>query len=340
MIPADLLFKALADPTRQRILQVLSLYDLSVTELVEVLDVPQSTVSRHLKVLRDAQLLNSHRHGTTTHYSACPPRPQMAGVAKSGEAPNHGGNNGGMANTAAVLRDRLLEWAGQEQLEPSVLQRLELTKRRREDGAAGDFFDVLGARWDQLRTESFGDAFYLEALTTLLPQTWTVADIGTGTGYLLPLLSSRFENVVAIEPAGRMLETARYRVSSAKLTNVEFRDGGLDRLPLSDDEVDLAIAALVLHHVEEPSSAIAELWRCIKPGGRLLVIEQDEHDHTDFQEKMGDRWRGFKAQTLMGWLSAAGFSEPQSSTLRIGRPVPRNGHHAPELICLVAGKPG
>src|SRR5687768_15348398 len=129
----DLLFKALADTTRQRLLCVLATHELSVSELVEVLDQPQSTISRHLKILRDADLLLDRREGATVWYAARPV------AEKNGEGKPH---VGGMA-----IREQLLEWAQQERLEPGIKQRLNRVLRRRKLDAS-DFFETLGRRWD------------------------------------------------------------------------------------------------------------------------------------------------------------------------------------------------
>src|SRR6185503_14640817 len=104
---------------------------------------------------------------------------------------------------------------------------------------------------------------------TLLPRPWTVADIGTGTGWLLPVLAGHFRRVLSVDPAPAMLACARQRVLERGATNVEFQHGDLGRLPIGDAACDLAIACLVLHHVEVPAAALAELYRVVRPGGRV-----------------------------------------------------------------------
>ena len=267
MMNAELLFKALADGTRQRLVQVLSKHELSVSELVEVLDQPQSTISRHLKVLHEAGLLVDRRFGTTVLYAARTPAHVHVGGAGGGRA---GGKNGtGGARGATGLRDRLLDWVGQERLGEAMRDRLERVMRRRRVGKA-DFFEAVGARWDQLRIEAFGEVFHFEALISLLPAEWTVADIGTGTGYLLGVLAGHFRKVIAVDPARSMLEAARNRPEVKPARNVSFRQGSLADLPLQDGEVDLAIASLVLQHVDRPATALGELRRCLRGGGKVI----------------------------------------------------------------------
>jgi ubiquinone/menaquinone biosynthesis C-methylase UbiE/DNA-binding transcriptional ArsR family regulator len=328
MARAGLMLKAMADPTRQRLLRVLSCNELTVSELVEVLDQPQSTVSRHLGVLRESGLLADRRFGSSVRYAALPPNP----VPPQGQA---GGNGHNESGHVAALRDRLLDWAGQTELDEATCGRLAAVLSRRRTQADG-FFDVVGARWDQLRIEAFGQAFHLEALTALLPAEWVVADIGTGTGYLLGVLASRFRKVIAVDPAEAMLAVARHRAEVKAARNVEFRQGSLEELPIAPAEVDLAIASLVLHHVEQPTDALAELARCLRPGGWLLVIEQEPHAFAEFHERMGDRWWGFEPAALADQARAAGFGAVTTRPLVSARPANGKTIDAPALFALTA----
>lgn len=331
MATTELLFKAMADSTRQRILQVLAAEELSVTELVEVLEQPQSTISRHLKTLRDAGLVVERRYGTTVMHSTWPlsPEPPDAG------SPSNGGDGHDGGGVVPSLRNRLLGWIGQQQPGSELRERLNRVLRSRRSEPSG-FFDTIGDRWDLLRVEAFGEAFHLEALTCLLPFDWTVADIGTGTGYLLPLLSARFARVIAIDPAENMLQAARSRPGLENAVNIVFQTGSLECLPLGDASLDLAIASLVLHHVAEPPDALRELRRCIKPGGSLLAIEQEPHHHAGFHERMGDRWWGFEPETLVRWAREAGFAAARVCPLSSARPAARRGLDSPKLIALAA----
>jgi ArsR family transcriptional regulator len=305
--------RALADSTRQKLLQLLIQHELSVSELVEVLKLPQSTVSRHLKVLREAGLVRDRREGTTVLYCI-------------------GAANGAPSDLPEVL----LGWLGRQSVPAAMAGRLERVLKRRRDQAAG-FFDRLGSRWDQLRSESFGDAFAFEAMVCLLPRDWTVADIGTGTGWLLPVLAGHFKRVMAVDPAAAMLACARQRINEAGTTNVDFEQGDLGRLPIPDATCDLAIACLVLHHVARPSEALAELHRVVRPGGRVLVVEQQAHENQAFYDTMQDMWWGFDPQELSQQMQAAGFSRVRPARLQRGDG--KASAEAPALFAVTAERP-
>lgn len=284
MVQANAIFRAMADGTRQRVLQVLQGQELSVSELVEVLGQPQSTVSRHLKVLREAGLLEERKDGPASLCRAVP------------------GGNGDSGGLGSMIHG----WVAQQPLPGPIRTRLESIIARR--SGDGDFFERVGREWDTLREESFGGTFHLDALGELIPRLTCVAEIGFGTGYLLPVLARRFDRVIGVEPAQGMIDIARLRVERAGATNVEIRRGELGRLPLDDRSVDLAISMLVLHHVSAPREALVELARVIRPGGRVLIVEQDAHDAPTFHERMRDRWWGFERETFADWLERAGFS--------------------------------
>jgi ArsR family transcriptional regulator len=307
----EVIFKAMTDQTRRRTLAVLRRHELSVSELVETLDQPQSTVSRHLKVLRDAGLIRDRRDGNTVLYSV----PVM--------------QNG----SATDLDARLLDWIAGQRLPVGVESRLETVIRQRQD-MSRRFFDRIGHQWDTLREESFGSSFHLEAMIALLPRTWTVADIGTGTGYLLPPLARHFQRVVAIEPVDTMLEAARRRIEYAGAGNVELRCGDLRQVPIPTGSIDLALAVLVLHHVSSPEEALAELHRIVRADGRVLVVEQTAHQSESFRERMQDRWWGFDPDDLSKTLRSVGFDDVE---LRRLVTVTR-ADDAPELFVSTARK--
>lgn len=308
----EIIFKAMADLTRQKTLTVLRRHELSVSELVEVLDQPQSTVSRHLKILRDAKLIRDRREGNTVMYSI----PSLSN--------GHGQTD---------LSGRLMEWIGDQPLSASLGSRIKSVLDRRRD-MSRSFFDRMGDKWDRLREESFGGEFQWEAFLGLLPNDWTVVDIGTGTGYLLPTLARYFQNVIGVDPVDRMLEAAHRRLDTHRLDHVELRKGDLVHLPINNESVDLALAFLVLHHVPTPREAIQELFRIVRSGGRILIVEQQAHQYESFRERMQDRWWGFDSEEFSTMLRSVGFRQIRSQLLL----NVKNSDDTPELFMVTGFK--
>ncbi|HWL95259.1 MAG TPA: metalloregulator ArsR/SmtB family transcription factor [Phycisphaerae bacterium] len=318
--PAEV-FRVLGDETRLAVMQLLIIEELNVGELVEILGLPQSTVSRHLKALREVNLLRDRRVGATALYS----------VAKAATSNHANGSN------EEHLPDILTHWLKAKPLAAALRQRMNRVLSQRRTDSHG-FFNRLGRRWDELRTEAFGSSFALEAFLTLLPREWTVADLGTGTGYLLAPLASRFQQVIAVEPAEGMMEWARRRIAQAKLTNVDLRAGDLTRLPIEDAAVDLAVAMLVLHHVADVDEALREMMRATRPGGRILIVEQTAHENQAFYDRMQDRWWGFDADDLGRRLAAAGCDQVESHRLITAGTV-EGSLDAPPLFVLTGIRP-
>ncbi|MCH8966039.1 MAG: metalloregulator ArsR/SmtB family transcription factor [Planctomycetes bacterium] len=308
----EVVFKAMGDRTRQRTLTLLTHQELSVSELVELLRQPQSTVSRHLKILRQAGLIRDRRNGNTVLYSL--PGPQGDG-------------------TDAELTDQLLKWMADQPPEPGLEVRIQTVVDRRRQ-MSDRFFTEVGRHWDALREESFGDRFHLEAFIALLPSHWQVLDVGAGTGYLLPILARQFVHVVGLDPVEAMLESARQRVSTHSLDNVTLCRGDLSKLPMTSSAVDLAVAVLVLHHVASPHDAVKELHRVLCCGGQVLIVEQKAHHCDAFLNRMQDRWWGFEPQELDAMLTSAGFRKVRSRLLRT---VERSAD-APELFVVTGTK--
>ena len=283
--PTSLLdsFTALSDATRCRMLGLLERHELTVSELCTVLQLPQSTVSRHLKVLADAGWLSSRRDGTSRYYAisldgSSGPRSQIWEL------------------TRAQVKDRPAAAQDARRLERVLAGRREASAR---------FFSSSAGQWDHLRDELFGQAFLPGALLGLLPATWTVGDLGCGTGALLPRLAPHVGHVVGVDASDEMLDAARDRVRN--LSNVEIRKGSLEALPLEDASLDAAVLMLVLHHLPAPAVALTEAARVLKPGGRLLIVDMTPHEREEYRQRMGHVWLGFSEEQMARLLAQAGF---------------------------------
>jgi len=170
-----------------------------------------------------------------------------------------------------------------------------------------EYFNQVASQWDQMRASFFSEAVREKALDVAGVQAGRkAADIGAGSGFITEALLRRGLAVVAVDQSKEMLAEMKHKFSGAK---VEYRPGEAERLPLVEGEVDYAFANMYLHHVESPGAAIAELARILKPGGRLVITDLDEHNHTFLATEQHDRWLGFKRQEVRGWLEAAGLKQ-------------------------------
>ena|SRR5688572_15603855 len=273
---------ALADSTRSRMLLLLERHELTVNELRSVLQLPQSTVSRHLKILSEQEWIVSRPEGTSRRYR---------GAEKIDQSSRRLWNvvREQVSSTAAAANDaRRLQTV--------------LTHRR---STSQKFFSTAAGQWDRLRLELFGPRADLIGLLGLLDETWTVGDLGCGTGQLSESIAPFVSSVIAVDDSSAMLGAARKRLSS--LPNVDVRSGRLESLPIEDGSVDAALLFLVMHYVPEPDAAIAEAHRVLKPGGRLLIVDMMPHDREDLLHEMGHVWRGFSQEQITSMFETADF---------------------------------
>ncbi|MEJ2085064.1 MAG: metalloregulator ArsR/SmtB family transcription factor [Acidobacteriota bacterium] len=274
---------ALADPTRCRLLLVLEEQELTVSEICTVLQLPQSTVSRHLKTLSDDGWVSARRDGTSRRY------------ASSRDA-----RGDRSQRLWALLRDELVNESAAIQ-DRARLEEVVLERRARSQ----EFFSSTAGQWAQLREELFGSRFDLLALLALLDDAWVIGDFGCGTGQTAANLAPFVKQVIAVDDSQAMLKAARERLG--KTPNVEIRQGRLETLPVDDRALDAAVLSLVLHHLPDPQKVLLEAGRTIRPGGKLLIVDMLPHAREDYRQQMGHVWLGFESEQLEGWLSAAGF---------------------------------
>ena len=274
---------ALADPIRCRMLLPLEQHELTVNEICSVLQLPQSTVSRHLKTLADDGWVMSRRDGTSRFY----------GMAMSELDP-------GAQRLWPLIREQIAGTNGAEQDERRL--KSVLSKRR---SKSEEFFASASGQWDHLRAELFGDRFHLHALLSLIDPSLTVGDLGCGTGQVTELVAPHVAKVIAVDGSTDMVQAARKRLKG--LHQVDVRRGDMEALPIDDLQLDMAMVALVLHHVPDPARALAEVHRVLKCGGRAMIVDMLPHDRVEYQQQMGHVWLGFSEKSMKKYLDAAGF---------------------------------
>jgi ubiquinone/menaquinone biosynthesis C-methylase UbiE len=276
---------ALSDPTRSRLLLLVDRHELTVSELCGILQLPQSTVSRHLKGLTDSGWIAARAEGTSHLYTM---------VREDLDQP------------ARRLWQLVREQVGSTPAAAQDERRLAavLAERRTK---SQEFFSSSAGQWDRLREELFGDRFHLAALAALAEREWIAGDLGCGTGQVSAALAPFVARVVAVDASSAMLQAARKRLHG--VDNVELRRGDLEALPIDDDRLDTALLMLVLHHVPEPQRALAETARVLKPGGRALIVDMLPHDRESYRQQMGHVWLGFSEDHIDRLLRDGGFGD-------------------------------
>jgi ubiquinone/menaquinone biosynthesis C-methylase UbiE/DNA-binding transcriptional ArsR family regulator len=274
---------SLADTTRSRILLLLDRHELTVGELCGITQLPQSTVSRHLKALGDAGWITARAEGTSNLYTM---------TLDDLDAPAR--------RLWAIVREQVASSpsAAQDQRRLTSV----LAERRTK---SQEFFSSSAGQWDRMRDEMFGERFHLGALAAFADPAWTVGDLGCGTGQVSAALAPFVARVIAIDGSAAMLQSAKRRLQA--FDNVELRRGDLEDLPVDDGLLDAAMLTLVLHHVPEPHDALAEVARVLKPGGRIVLVDMLPHDRDNYRQQMGHVWLGFSDDHIRTLLAGAGF---------------------------------
>lgn len=301
---------ALGESVRLRVLRLLEREELAVGEVAKVLQMPQSTVSRHLKVLADAQWVRKRTEGTATYYRL---------VLEDLHEPSR------------ALWLAVREHTGADQAED--LRRLAaVLAERREDSQA--YFGRVAGQWDDVRSELFGSLFTHRALLSLLPRDWTVLDMGCGTGNAAELLAPMVQRVIALDQSAAMLGAARKRLKG--VTNVDFVTADLTHPPtaLPASCVDAAVCVLVLHHIEKPVVVLEESRRLLRQGAPLLIVDMISHDRDSYRQTMGHRWQGFTRQQIETLAKDAGLVEPRYVSLPSDADA-----RGPGLFALTVHKP-
>jgi len=298
----------LAEPLRVRLLAALTEAELGVSELCRVVQLPQSTVSRHLKALLTSGWIQRRTEGRHAHYVVDP-----AGL--------DGTSRELWTLVAGAFARTLLASEDRSRLDAVIAER------------GGDFFGRVPHEWDAIRERLFGDRFLLSAVASQLPGDAVLVDLGCGTGHTLLHLAPFVGRAIGVDREPRMLAVARQRL--AGVADVEWHQGPLTDVPLPDDVADLVLLILVLHHVRDVATALAEARRILAPDGRLTIVDMVAHDRRDWRQAMGHQHLGFAETDLAGHAAAAGLRCTRHHPL-----PPATEAQGPPLFVATYGKEG
>jgi ubiquinone/menaquinone biosynthesis C-methylase UbiE len=279
-------FQALADPTRLRIVALLRVMELSVGELAQVLGQSQPRVSRHLKILADAGVLERRKEGSWVFLTLAPAE---------------------RVEPLFVLVD---SWADRATaaLFAADVARTETIRLERAE-AANRYFTSHAKVWDQIRSLHVAESEVERAIDRALDQRslGRLVDIGTGTGRMIELFGPRSEQAIGIDRSSEMLRLARVKLEAAGIAS-SLRQGDMYALPLLDQSADSVIIHQVLHYAHSPAKAIAEAARVLAPGGTLLVVDFAAHEREELRERDAHIRLGFEDDVMRGWFASAGLA--------------------------------
>jgi ArsR family transcriptional regulator len=286
---ASALFRLLGDDVRLRLLRLVDAERLNVSELTGILGIAQSGVSRHLGLLKEAGLVAEERESAFTYF-------RIAAEVLNG--------NDGSGPLWALLQSHFAAEAATEAGRADDA-RLEEVRRLRQENF--EFHGSPDAKERQL-VPGRSWAAWARALGHLLPAL-RVADLGCGEGYLTVETSRWASRVIAIDRSSTVLARARALASRRRVHNVVWRRGELEKLPIRDESVDVALLSQALHHAESPATALSEAARIVAPGGRVLLLDLREHDQAWVRDRLGDKWLGFTDRQIASLLKGAGLTD-------------------------------
>ncbi len=274
-------FKALADPLRLRILGLLSKSELAVGELAKILEIAQPRVSHHIKILKEAGIINMGREGSWTFLKL----EEKQGIEVQ-ELVSH------------FLKGMDLGKRDKAKLEAVLVERKERSRR---------FFEKAARRWEELEPEIEGTGLRYQALSCLLARGLTLADVGCGAGFMTKVIAKRAGKVILVDYSRQMLDKAKRELRDTGLENLDFRVGDLENLPIEDSEVNGAFANLVVHHAADLERAIYELSRILMPGGTVVVSDLLPHHQEWMREEYADLRLGLDPKEIEEMAGKAGL---------------------------------
>jgi ArsR family transcriptional regulator len=279
------ILKLLADSTRVRILSLLTKEELSVAELQEVLDMGQSRISSHLGLLRQGELVHDRREGKKTFYAL---------------------NGSFEAQDAALLQAACAAVEATPQIIEDTANLTRILEKRKQQSE--QYFNSVAGRLGKNYCPGRSWEAIGHFLLHLTPKI-KIADLGAGEGLLSQLLARRAEEVVCVDNSPRMVEFGSELAKKNGFTNLTYKLGDIEDVPLKDQVFDLVLLSQALHHAQHPQKAIQEAFRILKPGGQLIIIDLLEHQFEKAHELYADVWLGFSENKLYRFLKDAGFRQ-------------------------------
>jgi ubiquinone/menaquinone biosynthesis C-methylase UbiE/DNA-binding transcriptional ArsR family regulator len=292
------IFRALADPTRLRIISLLRAMELSVGELAQVLGQSQPRVSRHIRILCDCGLARRRKEGSWVFLMPGPVKELSGLFAALDSMPlgssEHHWQVADRARLAAVRSDRA--------------------------SAAQAYFDAHAGEWDALRSLHIAESEVEVRITDIFSSANCdlFVDIGTGTGRMIELLGERAKRAIGIDRNPEMLRLARAKLSDTAMDNWELLQGDINALPLEGNSADWVIFHQVLHYSQSPESALAEAARILRAGGKLLIVDFAPHDREELRDQHAHARLGFSDDQIETWLGASGMEMEGASELAGG----------------------
>lgn len=278
------IFKALSDETRLRIFNILANHELNVNEIVQVLQMGQSRVSRHLKILSDCGLVRSRRDGSFVYYQSEQDETKQILMTF-------------IKNTLPDTEELGMDFARSATI---VGERKQKTRK---------FFNRMAENWDALKRDIFGNLDLNRELTEKGAgrHASVAVDLGCGTGELMELACRISDLVIGVDSSTKMLDQARTRLKDLN-AKLDFRLGEIEHIPLKDSEADLAFINMVLNHIAVPANVIRETRRILKPGGLFVLADLSKHNFENIKSRFGSHWMGFEKEEIEKWLTEAGFT--------------------------------
>ncbi|RME77324.1 MAG: methyltransferase domain-containing protein [Planctomycetota bacterium] len=276
------LFKALADETRLRLIQIFEFGPFSVGDLVNILEMGQSRISRHLKILHDAQVLTCYRQDGFTFYHLNPAAPQL--VQK-------------------VIQSFMME---SEKLDLDQLSLCQHIEERKQNKA--QIFNQMADRWEDIRSQYRVSQKANKRIIKLVEDHDFVIDLGCGTGSLLMSLANRKGRYLGVDISPRMIQRAQSNLKNLQSSlDIQFKVGDIEKIHLPTKSASAVIASMVLHHLPDPEVLFTRAYQWLKKGGRIILHDFQEHGNQTYQKLFDHLWLGFSRDQLQHWMEKSGF---------------------------------